>query len=44
MGVVAGAAGDVWTVARLLRYPKSVLVEDTEAGYRMWEVRNSSTN
>lgn len=38
LGNVSGAAGDVWTVARLLRYPKSVLVEDTEAGYRVWEV------
>ncbi|HLH62387.1 MAG TPA: DUF3267 domain-containing protein [Ktedonobacteraceae bacterium] len=37
LGNVSGAAGDVWTVARLLRYPKSVLVEDTEAGYRVWE-------
>lgn len=38
LGNVSGAAGDVWTVARLLRHPKSVLVEDTEAGYRVWEV------
>ncbi|HZU67291.1 MAG TPA: DUF3267 domain-containing protein [Ktedonobacteraceae bacterium] len=38
LGNVSGAAGDVWTVARLLRYPKSALVEDTEAGYRVWEV------
>ena len=38
LGNVSGAAGDVWTVARLLRYPKSVLVEDTEAGYKVWEV------
>jgi Putative zincin peptidase len=41
LGNVSGAAGDVWTVARLLRYPKSVLVEDTEAGYRVWEVGGS---
>ena len=38
LGNVSGAAGDVWTVARLLRQPKSVLVEDTAAGYRVWEV------
>ncbi len=38
LGNVSGAAGDVWTVARLLQRPKSVLVEDTEAGYRVWEV------
>ena len=41
LGNVSGAAGDVWTVARLLRYPKSALVEDTEAGYRVWEVGRS---
>ena len=41
LGNVSGAAGDVWTVARLLRHPKSVLVEDTAAGYRVWEVRRS---
>ena len=38
LGNVSGAAGDVWTVARLLRYPKSVLVEYTADGYRVWEV------
>jgi hypothetical protein len=38
LGNVSGAAGDVWTVARLLRHPKSTLVEDTAAGYRVWEV------
>src|SRR5258705_5296342 len=38
LGNVSGAAGDVLTVARLLRLPKSVLVEDTEAGDRAWEV------
>lgn len=38
LGNVSGAAGDVWTVARLLRLPKSALVEDTEAGYRVWEL------
>ena len=41
LGNVSGAAGDVWTVARLLRYPKSALVEDTEAGYRVWELGKS---
>lgn len=38
IGNFAGAAGDVWVVWRLLRLPVSVLVEDTEAGYRAWEL------
>jgi len=38
LGNASGSAGDVWTVARLLRHPKSMLVEDTAAGYRVWEV------
>jgi hypothetical protein len=42
LGNVSGAAGDVWTVARLLRHPKSMLVEDTAAGYRVWEVTSHS--
>jgi len=37
-GNVSGAAGDVWSVRRMLRMPATVLVEDTEAGYRVWEV------
>jgi hypothetical protein len=38
IGNVSGAAGDVWVVARLLRQPRHVLVEDTQIGYRVWEV------
>ncbi|HEY6540739.1 MAG TPA: DUF3267 domain-containing protein [Ktedonobacteraceae bacterium] len=38
VGNVSGAAGDVWSVARMLRLPPTALVEDTEAGYSVWEV------
>ena len=38
VGNVSGAAGDIWSVARMLRRPATTLVEDTESGYRMWEV------
>jgi hypothetical protein len=38
VGNISGAAGDVWVVRRLLRLPPSILVEDTEAGYRAWEL------
>jgi Putative zincin peptidase len=37
-GNCSGAAGDVWVAVRLWRLPKHVLVEDTETGYRVWEV------
>lgn len=33
----SGAAGDVWAVAQLFRYPSHVLVEDTETGFIIWE-------
>jgi uncharacterized membrane protein HdeD (DUF308 family) len=38
IGNFSGAAGDVWSVMRLLRQPGNVLVEDTETGYRAWEI------
>jgi Putative zincin peptidase len=38
VGNISGAAGDVWVVRKLRRRPDSVLVEDTEAGYRAWEL------
>ena len=38
IGNFSGAAGDVWGVMRILRQPRSVVVEDTDAGYRVWEV------
>lgn len=42
IGNVSGAAGDVWVVRRLLRRSRSILVEDTEAGYRAWEITGVS--
>src|SRR5438105_13285283 len=41
IGNFSGAAGDVWMALRLLRQPDSVLAEDTEVGYRLWEIQNS---
>jgi Putative zincin peptidase len=38
IGNFSGAAGDIWVVRRLLRRPPSILVEDTESGYRAWEL------
>jgi hypothetical protein len=38
IGNFAGAAGDVLVTERLLHLPNSVLVEDTDAGYRVWEI------
>ena len=38
VGNVSGAAGDVWSVARMLRLPDTTLVEDTDSGYRVWEI------
>jgi len=38
VGNVSGAAGDIWSVARMLRLPATTLVEDTDSGYRVWEV------
>lgn len=35
---VSGAAGDVWVAYRLAHQPAHVLVEDTNVGYRVWEV------
>jgi Putative zincin peptidase len=40
-GNLSGAAGDVWAVRRLLRQPVSVLVEDTDLGYRAWQIELS---
>lgn len=41
IGNVSGAAGDLWVAERIRRLPKNVLIEDTETGYRAWEVKNS---
>jgi hypothetical protein len=38
IGNFAGAAGDVQVVQRLLHFPNSILVEDTDTGYRAWEI------
>jgi Putative zincin peptidase len=38
VGNFSGAAGDVFGTAKLLRHPGSVLVEDTETGFRVWEI------
>jgi hypothetical protein len=42
IGNCSGAAGDLWVAVRLMRYPASQLVEDTEAGYRAWEIADHS--
>ena len=38
VGNFSGAAGDVWVAQRILRQPPDVLVEDTQSGYRVWEI------
>ena len=38
IGNFAGAAGDLQVAIELWRQPKDVLVEDTETGYRVWEI------
>src|SRR5437763_1022230 len=42
IGNFSGAAGDVWVARRFVRQPASVLVEDTQTGYRVWELAASS--
>lgn len=44
IGNFSGAAGDLWTVRRLLQNPNAILVEDTESGFRIWELTPSSSN
>jgi signal transduction histidine kinase len=38
IGNFSGAAGDVWSVWKILRHPAEVFIEDTESGYRVWEI------
>jgi hypothetical protein len=42
IGNVSGSAGDIWVVARLLRQPRHMLVEDTQIGYQVWELQQVS--
>jgi hypothetical protein len=37
-GNISGAAGDVLVAWRLFRFPSHTLVEDTETGYRAWQL------
>src|SRR5260370_10726722 len=37
-GNISGAAGDLWSVRRLLRLPHSILEEDTEAGSSAYQL------
>jgi hypothetical protein len=37
-GNFSGAAGDVWVARRISRQSRAILVEDTETGYRSWEI------
>ncbi len=34
----SGAVGDVWVATRIAQQPAHILVEDTDAGYRAWEI------
>lgn len=43
IGNFSGAVGDIGVVRKLLRRPPSILVEDTESGYRAWELAESSS-
>lgn len=38
VGNFSGAAGDVLGTMKLLQQPESVLIEDTETGFRVWEI------
>jgi len=44
IGNFSGAAGDVLGTMKLLRQPRSVLVEDTETGFRVWEITSKCQN
>lgn len=34
----SGAVGDAWVATRIFQQPAHILVEDTDAGYRAWEI------
>ena len=38
VGNISGAAGDAWSARRIMKIPATALMEDTEAGYRAWEL------
>jgi hypothetical protein len=42
IGNVSGAAGDLMVALRLLRQSPHVLIEDTETGYRSWEITSNA--
>ena len=42
VGNFSGAAGDVWAARRIVQEPPSVLLEDTQTGYKVWELTASS--
>lgn len=41
VGNIAGAAGDVLVALRLWRQDRTLLIEDTEVGYRAWKVEQA---
>lgn len=38
IGNISGAAGDIWSASRLLGLPRTALIEDTDSGYRAWQI------
>jgi hypothetical protein len=38
VGNFSGAAGDLYSAVKLLRYPADALIEDTETGFRIWRL------
>ncbi len=38
VGNISGAAGDLLVAWRLLRFPSHTLIEDTQTGYRAWQL------
>ncbi|MBA2285070.1 MAG: DUF3267 domain-containing protein [Ktedonobacteraceae bacterium] len=40
VGNFSGAAGDIYSAARILKQPTGTLIEDTETGFRTWELES----
>ncbi|MDQ2905808.1 MAG: DUF3267 domain-containing protein [Ktedonobacteraceae bacterium] len=38
VGNFSGAAGDIYSAVRILKQPTGTLIEDTETGFRAWEL------